>query len=265
MKVSHLRPGWVLLAALILTACGSSPPAQERRDTRAAPDQPDPERRAKVRLELASAYFSRGQTATALEEVKQALLAKPDMPDALNLRGLILASQGDRKQAEESFIRALQVKPGDPDTTHNYGWFLCQNGRYPEAEAQFQAVLSQPQYPDAVRTLLAQGACQARSGRWQEAERTLSRSYELDPANPATAYNLSEVLYRRGEYERARFYIRRVNAQPELSNAQTLWLAARIERRMGNSPGLDDLVRQLRDRYPQSPESLQLERGRFDD
>ncbi len=255
------------IVMLLLAGCASqgSAPPPDRRDPRQGTDQPDPDRRARVRLELASAYFGRGQTATALDEVKQALSVKPDMPEALNLRGLILAAMGDRKAAEESFLRALQVKPGDPDSTHNYGWFLCQNGRYPEADAQFQAVLGQPQYPDAVRTLLAQGACQARAGRWQEAERSLSRSYELDPANPATAYNLSDVLYRRGEYERARFYIRRVNAQPELSNAQTLWLAARIERRMGNSPGFDDLARQLRDRYPQSPEALALERGRFDD
>ena len=40
----------------------------------------------------------------------------------------------------------------------------------------------------------------------------MSRAYELDPSNPFTATNLSEVLYRRGEYERARFYVRRVNA-----------------------------------------------------
>lgn len=256
----------VCLVALAAGCASQGPaPGPERRDAKPGSDQPDPDRRARVRLELASAYFGRGQATTALDEVKLALAVKPDMPEALNLRGLILASMGDRKGAEDSFQRALQVKPGDPDSTHNYGWFLCQNGRYPEAEAQFQAVLAQPQYPDAVRTLLAQGACQARAGRWLDAERSLSRSYELDPANPATAYNLSDVLYRRGEYERARFYIRRVNSQPELSNAQSLWLAARIERRMGSSSSFDDLARQLRDRYPQSPEALALERGRFDD
>ena len=71
-----------------------------------------------------------------------------------------------------------------------------------------------PQYRDAPRTLLAQGVCQARAGQLAEAEATLTRAYELDPANPVTAINLAEVLYRRGEYERARFYMRRVNAMP---------------------------------------------------
>ncbi len=69
-----------------------------------------------------------------------------------------------------------------------------------------------PQYRGAARTLLAQGVCQAHAGQLADAEASLARSYELDPTSPFTATNLAEVLYRRGDYERARFYIRRVNA-----------------------------------------------------
>ena len=259
--------GSSVMVALMLAACASPSPAPEAsREVRSAPLEPaDVERRARVRLELASAYFARGQTATALDEIKLALTARPDMPEALNLRGLILAAMGDKPGAESSFQRALQVKPGDTDTAHNYGWFLCQQARWTEADRMFALALAQPQNAEAFRTHLAQGACLARSGRLVEAERSLARYYELDPGNPAAAFNLSEVLYRRGELERARFYIRRVNSQPDLVNAQTLWLAARIERRMGNSGGVDDLSRQLRDRYPQAPETLLLDRGRWDD
>lgn len=107
--------------------------------------------------------------------------------------------------------------------------------------------------------------CQARAGQWAQAERTLSRCYELDPANPVTAYNLSEVLLRRGELERARFYVQRINAQPDQSSAQSLWLAARIERRLGNLDAVQSYGRQLQERFPKSTETLQFERGRFDD
>ena len=69
------------------------------------------------------------------------------------------------------------------------------------------------------RTLLAQGVCQARAGQNADAERTLMRAYELDATNPVVAVNLSEVLLRRGEYERARFYVRRVNSLPDVANA----------------------------------------------
>lgn len=259
----------VAFGALVLLGAGllgcASPGGGEPREIKTASDQNDGERRARVRLELAGAYFSRGQGTTALDEVKQALAAKPDLPEAYSLRGLIYASLGDARLAEDSFQRALQLAPRDADTLHNYGWFLCQQRRFDQADQQFDLAAAQPQYRDAPRTLLAQGVCQARAGNWTQAERSLARSYELDPANPATAYNLSEVLLRRGELERARFYIRRVNNVPELSSAQSLWLASRIEQKMGNTGSAQDFGRQLRDRFPQSPEALLFERGRFDE
>lgn len=245
------------LAGCVTTTTGGVP--------RAEADPADADKRARVRLELAGLYLGRGQADTALGEVDRAIAAKPDMPEAYNLRGLIYASQGDLRLAEQSFQRALQLAPASGDVMHNYGWFLCQQRRWPEAEAQFGAALALPQYRDTVRTLLAQGVCQARAGRWAEAERSLARSYELDPSNPVTAYNLSEVLMRRGELERARFYIARINSQPELTSAQSLWLAVRIERRLGNLQGVQDFGRKLQERYPESNEVLLFERGRFDD
>ena len=98
-----------------------------------------------------------------------------------------------------------------------------------------------------------------------EAERSLAKAFEYDPASPAVAVNLAEVLYRNRQYERAQFYIKRVNAQPEYSNAQSLWLALRIERRLGNTRLMDELIQNLRRKYPDSPERQALDDGRFDE
>jgi type IV pilus assembly protein PilF len=255
----------LLAACALLAGCVSSSTTSSGREPRTASDQTDADRRARVRLELAGLYLGRGQLDTALDEVKRAIAAKPDMAEAYNMRGLVYGSMNEVQLAEESFQRALQLAPRDSDTMHNYGWFLCQQRRWAESDTQFNAALAQPQYRDPVRTLLAQGVCQARAGRWPEAERTLSRSYELDPGNPVTAYNLSDVLMRRGELERARFYVGRINAQPELTNAQSLWLAARIERRIGNLQAVQEFGRKLQERFPESAEVLLFEKGRFDD
>ncbi len=258
--------------ALILSACvtstqsASGPPPGAAAAPNSTPSEPaSAERRAQVRLELAGAYFSRGQLTTALEEVRLALAANPELPEAYVLRGLIYASLGNSPEAEASFQRALQMNPRDADALHNHGWFLCQQRRFDEADARFEQVTALPQFGEMPRTLLARGVCQARAGRWADAERTLSRGYELDPTNPATAYNLADVLLHRGELERARFYVRRINQVPQQITAQSLWLAARIERRIGNVDGMHELGRQLRERFPQSPETLQYERGRFDE
>ncbi len=259
----------VLVLVSVLAGCTTTTTTTSggvgERETRAAPDQADVARAARDRLELAGLYLSRGQNEVALDAVRRALAAKPDMPEAYSLRGLIYGAMGDMAQAEDSFKRAQQLAPQDGDIMHNYGWFLCQQKRWADADAQFSGALVLPQYREAVRTLLAQGVCQARAGRWPEAERTLSRSYELDPANPVTAYNLSDVLMQRGELTRARFYIARINSQPDLSSAQSLWLATRIERRLGNAQGVQDFGRKLQERFPESKEVLQYERGQFDE
>ena len=60
---------------------------------------------------------------------------------------------------------------------------------------------------------------------------------EMMRGNPAAAYHLAETLLQLGQAERARFYAARVNAEPSQVNAQSLWLATRIEHRLGNRAG----------------------------
>ncbi len=256
------------LATVVASLAGCAQPgvtAPQSSGPRTASDLTDADRRAAPRLELAALHYSAGQYETALDEIKLALAAKPELGAAFNLRGLIYAAMGEERLSDESFLRALAINPRDADAMHNRGWFQCQFRRYDEADRLFEQALAMPQYRDTVRTLLAQGVCNARAGRLDSAEQKLTRAFEFDANNATTALNLAEVLYRRGEFERARFYIRRVNQREELTSAPSLWLALRIENRLGNRPGVDDLARQLRNRFPQAAETVASERGRFDD
>ena len=255
----------VACLAAALAGCVTSGPPPQSSEQRNAADQASADRRAAPRLELAGLHYSAGQYDLALEEIKLALAAKPDFGAAFNLRGLIYAAMGEERLADESYLRSLAINPRDADTMHNRGWFHCQFRRYDEADRLFEQALAQPQYRDPVRTLLAQGVCHARAGRLLDAEAKLTRAFELDATNPTTSLNLAEVLYRRGEFERARFYIRRVNQREELTSAPSLWLALRIENRLGNRPGMEELGRQMRNRFPQAPETVAYERGRLDD
>jgi type IV pilus assembly protein PilF len=257
----------IIVLAAWLAGCSSSspPPPPPKREVQTAPEPLDNDRRSRLRMELAAAYLERGQASTALEEINLALAADPNSAPAYNLRGLIYGSLGEPALAEESFKHAQKLQPGDADAMHNYGWFLCQQRRYADADAQFRQALAQRSYREPGRTLLAQGVCHARNGRWAEAEEVLVRAYEMDPSNTTVAVNLAEVLYRRADYERARFYIRRANSMPEWVSAQSLWLALRIEHKLGQTSQVQSLGTQLRNRFPQAPETLLYERGRFDE
>lgn len=264
--------GLVLAVAGLLGACSTTVSTTtgpindvQARTAGQQPETADPKRRAQVRMELATGYFQRGQFDVALEEIARVLEIDPGASEAYNLRGLIRASQGDERRAEEDFRQGLRVDPRDAGTMQNYAWFLCQRKRYAEADAMFNQAIAGRNVRDTSRTLLAQGVCQANAGQLAEAERTLARAFEIDPGNPSVAINLADVLYRRGEYDRARFYVRRVNNQPALVNAQTLWLAARIEHRLGNQTGVQELGRQLRARFGDTREAVAFERGQFNE
>jgi type IV pilus assembly protein PilF len=257
----------VSLAGCVTTGAPPKSPyhANNDDDIKTASDQTNADRLYNTRMELAQAYLGRNQPTDALDQVKQALAAKPDMPAAYGLRGLIYAAIGDAEKADESFRRAMQLAPHDADLMHNYGWTLCQQRRFDDADAQFKRALAEPSYRAQSRTMLVEGVCHARAGKMGEAEKTLSRAYELDPANPTIAYNLSEVLYREAQYDRARFYIRRINNRQELASAQSLWLAVRIEHKLGQAEQAKAMGAQLRERFADSPEALLYEKGKFDD
>jgi type IV pilus assembly protein PilF len=256
-----------LALAAMVSDCVSTArtPAAETGDHITASDESDASKRSRVRLELAGAYFGRGQMEFALDQVKLAIQVDPTQSEAYNLRGLIYANLGDDRLAEESFRRALQLNPLDADAMQNFGWYLCQRKRFDEAQLQFEQALAVPRYRDSARTYLTQGICHSQAGQLELAERSLLRSSELDPRNMSTAFTLADLLYRRKEYERARFYVRRVNASKDVATAQSLWLAVRIENQLGQSRARQDLGQQLVRRFPESREASAFGRGSFDE
>jgi type IV pilus assembly protein PilF len=259
---------WAGLAGTLLLAlagCASSgSEGAPSRDIVTESDEPEARKRARIRMELAVGYFEQGQTNVALDELKQVIAADPSFPDAYNLRGLIYMRLNDLRQAEESFRRAATLNPRDANVQHNYGWLLCQQGRYDESFRAFDVAMANPLYAGRAKTLMTQGLCQARAGRMEDAERSLARSYELDAGNPVTGYNLASLLYRRGDFIRAQFYIRRLN-NTELANAETLWLGVKVERRLDDRVAMLQLAEQLKKRFPRSREATAYERGAFDE
>lgn len=227
-------------------------------------DETEVRRRARIRLELAAKYFENGQTTVALDEVKQSLATDPTYVDAYNMRGLIYMRLNDLAQAEDSFRRAVSMRSGDANLLHNYGWLLCQLKKYAEAEQQFDRALASPAYLARSKTLMARGLCQSAAGKYDEAEQSLLKSYQLDAGNPVVSYHLASLLFRRNELTRAQFYIRRLN-NGALANSESLWLGMKVEKALGDNVALLQLADQLRKRFPDSAEMSAYQRGAFNE
>ena len=191
-----------------------------------------------------SAYFGQGQIDDRARRGQAGARRRPELrrglqPARPDLRAAWATTRWPRR-ASAARCSSTRATPTRCTTTAG---FLCQQKRYRRGERAVRAGAG------ACRSTRDAAAHAADAGRLPGARRPAGRGRSARWSRPTSstrptrspAINLAEVLYRRGDYERARFYIRRVNASRSVSNAQTLWLAARIEHKLGNRPGVAEL------------------------
>ena len=258
----------VLAAAL--AGCASKQGAGAAGSTtelKTASDETSIEKRAGIRLQLAVGYYQSGSYEVALDEVKKALAADPNMSEAYGVRALIYTAMNEMPLAEENYQRAMRLAPGNGDLANNYGSFLCQTGRYTQAMAQFDAALKNPRYSSPVKAMANAGGCALKNKQYDLAERYFNSAMQLDPDLPTLQAGLARVSFQRRDYPRAGFYMNMLKAQtkPEAMSADVLWLAIRIERKLGENDSAATLGTQLRRRHPASPEFAAFQRGAFDE
>ena len=226
-------------------------------------DVGDPRNRAKVHTELAALYYSRGNMAVALEELRVANAADPNYSLVYSMFGLVYMELREPKLAQTNFERGLQLSPTDPDINHNYGWFLCQTGRESESIKYFMQAVRNPLYPAPWRSYSAAGICSLRKNNVKEAEDFFQRALQQEPDDSASLLQLGQIRYRQGALEDARKLVGRYNKIVE-PTAESLWLALRVERKLGERVAEAGHANQLRRRFPTSREYQQLQRGEYD-
>ncbi|HEX2650229.1 MAG TPA: type IV pilus biogenesis/stability protein PilW [Burkholderiales bacterium] len=223
----------------------------------------DPRNRAKVHAELAALYYGRGNMGVALEELRIAQAADSNYALTYSLFGLVYAELRENGLAQQSFERALSLSPTDPDINHNYGWFLCQTKREGEAIKYFMRAVRNPLYPAPWRSYSAAGVCALRMNNMKEAEGYFQQALRQEPNDPQSLLPLADIRYRQNSLEEARRLVSRYNKIVEPS-AESLWLALRIERKLGERVAEAGFANQLRRKFSGSREYQALQRGDYD-
>jgi len=254
---------FVFPALVLLAACAGRPDAPEHDTGTIIGEVGDPRNRAKLHTELASMYYSNGNLGVALEELRAAAMADGNYAPAHGMYGLVYMQMKDQTRAEASFERALRLSPNDADINHNYGWFLCQTGREPESVKYFLQAIRNPLYPTPWRSYSAAGVCTMKMKQFKDAEAFFERALRFEPDEPASLLHLGQIRYQQGNIGEARKLVSRHNKLVTPSS-ESLWLALRIERRLGERVQEQAFANQLRRRYPDSKEYQSLQRGQFD-
>jgi len=259
-----LRRVILLSLVFVLSACASKHLEGPSDDSKLSAEKLDAQKRASIRMQLAIGYYQQGQYKVALDEVKHAISISPELVDAYSVRALIFMDMGELQAAEDNFQYALKLAPDDLVVENNYGWFLCLNKREKQGLVYLNKVLQNQSYAALSKAYNAAGVCSLKMKDNAAAEKYFTQGFKVDPSNGDLNKNLARTLYQRGDYLNARFYMTRV-IQQDLLTAEVLWLAIKIERKIGNDAALNSLSAQLRKRYPDSTEYSLLQRGSFDE
>lgn len=216
---------------------------------------------AKVHTELAGLYFERGQYGVALEEIEQALQADRNYAQAYSVRGLVHMALREDAQAEEDFKKSLSLDRNDSDTHNNYGWFLCQRGREKESIPHFMTALKDPLYRTPGRAFLNAGICSRKVGNNKDAEEFLQRALVAQPGMPQALLAMAEMSFASGDYAAAKRYFADFSKNSDNLTAEQLWLAVRIERKIGDRNSAASFGLQLSKRFPGARETELMMRG----
>ena len=226
-------------------------------------DASDPRNRAKVHTELAGLYYGRGNMAVALEELRIAAAADANYALTYSMFGLVYMELRENRLAQENFERALRLSPSDPDINHNYGRFLCQTGRETDSIKYFLQAVRNPLYPTPWRSYSAAGQCSLRKDNVKDAEEFFLRSLRLEPDDPPALLYLGQIRYKQGNLDDARKLVSRYNKIGD-PTAESIWLALRVERKLGERVAESSFANQLRRRFSGSREYQLLQRGEYD-
>lgn len=243
-----------LMAVLLLAGCGGSNAVKQAGNEKA-------HNSAKVHTELAGLYYERDQMGIALSEIELALKADVQYAPAYNVRGLIQMSLRDDKAADEDFLQSLRLDKLNSDAHNNYGWFLCQRGRENESIAQFMAAVKNPLYTTPERAYLNAGLCMQKAGNNKEALSFLQRALRLQPNETQALLAMAEINLAEGDALVARQYFTNFAQKTTSLTASQLWLAVRIERRIGDVNAEASYGLQLRKLYPDARETQLLMHG----
>jgi len=219
--------------------------------------------RARIHTELAGSYYQRGNLGVALSEARIAIGADSGYAPAYNVLALVYGDLREKDQAEEAFQRSLSLNPNDPDANHNYAWFLCENKREDESIRYFMMAVRHPLYATPQKSYVMAAVCAMRRNNEKDAYDYLERALRLDANYYPALINFAQLKYRRGELDSARVLVGRYNKIAE-PTAESLWLALRIERKLGDASAVTSYGSQLRRRFPGSKEYQDMQKGRFE-
>ena len=238
----------VVLVSGLLQGCASSGSSSSSVSQReAAANQA-----ASVNVRLAIGYIQQGRLEFAQEKIDKALEQAPNSAEVNTVAGLLNEQIGKWKQAERHYRKAVRITPDDGNVNNNLGTFLCKKGEIDESLAFFEAAVNDPFYKTPEVAFANAGNCVSKVPDLDRAEQYYRGALELRPGYADALFQMMNLMYRKGEYLKARGFLQRFELASE-HTSESLLMAIRIEEELGDAEKAKSYQDQLKSRFPDTP------------
>lgn len=213
---------------------------------------------AEFNAQLATNYMQQGSLEQAKFKYDKALEQDPDNPRANSGYALLMATLGAHEEAERYFQRAMSLDSKNPQVLNNYGTYLCGRDKPDEAEKYFLLAVSDRLYATPEYAYTNAGNCAMRVKDTKKALSYYQNALMSNPEFPPALLASAELGYKFGRYRAALNYLDKYRSLSQ-ETPQSLFLASRLYRALGDYNRSAQYGLKLRRLYPSSQLIKQLE------
>lgn len=214
---------------------------------------------ASANTQLGIEYLREGNYEMSKTKLDKALKLVPDYVGAHEAIAVLYGRVGEDNLADQHYRKALKLDPERAQNHNNYGQFLCSRERYEEAEKEFLVAANNPFYASPGLPLTNAGLCAAKINDKEKAEQYFRLALERNPEFSPALLQMAKISHKEGNYMSARGYMQRFQ-QVAKHNADSLWLAIRLEYELGDHEAWGNYALMLRNNYPDSEQADRLRR-----
>lgn len=258
------------VSAVLLNGCSHSSSSVSKEQNRVASSNSqkagelakkyNPEKAAKLNVELGLAYLDTNQSARGKIKLQKALELAPNLPDVHAAFGRYYESIGESAEAEKSYLKALKLGKNWAVTNNLYGAFLCRQGKYAQANLAFKKALEDKTYPESALVLENAGLCELAAGNKDKAKGYFEKAIRQDINRANSSLELAYMHYEQHQYAIAwqlyQRYLLAANQTPH-----SLYLGVRLARVLNHKDKEASYMLLLKNEYRDSFEYKQLEQS----
>lgn len=241
------------MSAALLSCAGQSLNIDRSPDSRIALNK----EAAQINAQLGADYITKGEYQLANDKLQRAIKQDPRSSMARWTYAVLQEQLKQVKTAESYYKEALQIDASDAGAQNAYASFLCRQARYQQADRHFQKALSDPLIRRRAAVALMAGICAMEIPDYSKAQRYFEQVNEAQPKNRVLLYQLAKLNFLQNNLPAAQAYLR---AYEDVSShtSQSLWLAYRLEHRLGNARIAKNYAELLTRQFPTSKEAEKL-------